>query len=260
MNKKYTHLFFDLDNTLWDYDANSYEALKIALRKLGLLQKIKDYPIFYSNFYSINEECRILFRENKISKREKRVGRFEKTLVLFGISINGIADAINEAYLKEISLQLKLIDGAKEILDYLHGKYRLAIITNGFMESQREKIEQSGLIKYFEKIFLSEEIGSQKPDPLIFKHAIRTMNASEDSSLMIGDSWTTDVLGAMRMGIDQIYFNPKLRSAYPDSTIVEFRQEISLDFPEATHNDPVEFDKKSSTRIIFHLKQLLEIL
>jgi len=260
MNKQYKHIFFDLDNTLWDYDTNSYEALKITIRKLGVLDEIEDYPTFYSIFYSINEEFRVLYRENKISKKEKRVGRFEKLFVANGISINGLSEAMNETYLKEMPLQVKLIDGAKEVLDYLHGKYCLAIITNGFMETQQQKIEQSGLSKYFEKIFLSEAIGSQKPDSLIFEHAILSMNANKNSCLMIGDSWETDVVGAMKMGVDQIYFIPALHSVYPDSRVVAFRRGMTLDLIEPKVNDSDDLAKKTNTRIIFLLNQLIEIL
>lgn len=252
------HLLFDLDNTLWDYDANSYEALKIVLEKLDIIKYVGNYSQFYSVYHSMNEQLWILYRENKITKEEMRVGRFEKSLEANGTPMKGMGVVMNEAYLKEMPLQSKLVDGAKEVLDYLHGKYCMAIITNGFIELQSGKIEESGLKKYFEKVFISESIGTQKPDSLIFEHAIQSINASEDSILMIGDSWETDVIGAMKMGIDQIFYKPTLQLEFSESKIIEFQPGMS--FGSFETNTGCYFDKKSSTRIIFHLKQLLEIL
>jgi putative hydrolase of the HAD superfamily len=258
MSKKYTHLFFDLDNTLWDYDANSYEALKIVLEKLGIIKYIGDYSQFYSVYHSMNEQLWIQYREKKITKEEMRFGRFEKSLEANGTPMKGVGRTMNEVYLKEMPLQSKLVDGASEVLDYLHGKYFMAILTNGFIKLQSDKITESGLKKYFEKIFISESIGSQKPDSLIFEHAIQSVNASEDSILMIGDSWETDVIGAMEMGIDQIFYSPKLQVGDSESKIVEIQSSRSLSLVES--NKGCHLDKKSSTRIISHLKQLTEIL
>lgn len=258
MNKKYTHLFFDLDNTLWDYDVNSYEALKKVLEKLDIIKYVGNYSQFYSVYHSLNEQLWIQYRESKITKEEMRFGRFEKSLEANGTPMKGIVEAMNEAYIKEMPLQSKLVDGAREVLDYLHGKYCMAIITNGFIELQSGKIAESGLKKYFEKVFISEAIGTQKPDSLIFELAIQSMNASEDSILMIGDSWETDVIGAMKMGIDQIFYNPKLQAKFSESKINEIQPSRSLGSVET--NTGFHLDKKSSTRIIFHLKQLLEIL
>ena len=116
---KYTHLFFDLDNTLWDFNANSYDALHIALRKLDLLDKIGNYDRYFSVYYQVNERLWDLYRDNKITKNVLRGLRFEESLELNHTPMPGIGDTLNEAYLTEMAKQLKLVPGAREILDYL---------------------------------------------------------------------------------------------------------------------------------------------
>ena len=239
---KYTHLFFDLDNTLWDFNSNSYDALYIALQKLDLLDKIGNYDQYFSVYYQVNERLWDLYRDNRITKNVLRGLRFEESLALNNTPIPGIGDRLNEAYLAEMPKQLKLVPGAREVLDYLHHKYRMAIITYGFREVQAEKLLQTGLKKYFDKLFISEEIGAQKPHKLIFQHAVKSMNAPKKKSLMIGDSWDADIVGAMQFGMDQVYYCPDPRK---------------LPTSENTANN---CSAKTSTTIITHLEQLLGIL
>jgi YjjG family noncanonical pyrimidine nucleotidase len=239
---KYSHLFFDLDNTLWDFNANSYDALRIAMQKLDLLDKIGNYDDYFSVYYKVNERLWDLYRDNKITKNVLRGLRFEESLELNHTPMPGIGDQLNEAYLEEMPRQLKLVPGAKVVLDYLHHQYRMAIITNGFREVQAEKLLQTGLRKYFDKLFISEEVGAQKPHRLIFEHAVKSMNAPRKKSLMIGDSWDADIMGAMQFGMDQVYYCPDPKNLQPmDGTTVGK-------------------SGKTSTTVITHLEQLLEIL
>lgn len=255
MDKKYTHLFFDLDNTIWDFDSNSFDALKAALNKIGLLDKIGCYDDYYKIFDSVNERFWALYREEKTSKRILRVQRFEESFEQHGTPLPGMGEMVNEAYLAEMPLLIKLVDGARELLDYLHGKYEMAIITNGFRDVQIKKINQSGLHKYFKKLFISEEIGAQKPRKEIFEHAIKSMNARKMSSLMIGDSWEADIEGAKRFGIDQIYFSPQ-----QDLSVQGTTGSIAItNQPGNTVSDQSKADK-TSTIIISSLSELMEIL
>ena len=238
---KYTHLFFDLDNTLWDFNANSYDALYIALKKMDLLDKIGNYDAYFAIYYAVNERLWDLYRENKITKQVLRGLRFEESLELNLTPMPGMGDLLNETYLTEMPKQLKLVPGARVVLDELHHRYRMSIITNGFKEVQVDKLIQSGLRKYFDKVFISEEVGAQKPHKKIFEHAVKSMNAPKRKSLMIGDSWEADILGARAFGIDQVYYCPQ-----PEKLP---RQEEILATSSA-----------KTTTIISHLEQLLEIL
>ena len=210
MQKKYTHLFFDLDNTIWDFNSNSFDALYIALDKLQLLEKIGSYETYFKIYAEVNEKLWELYRQGLMPKKVLSKQRFDESFEKNGTPVNIGGEVINAAYLAEMPLQTKLIEGARKVLDYLHGRYEVAIITNGFKEVQYDKIKRSELSKYFSKIFISEEIGAQKPGREIFEYAVKSMNAPKKSSLMIGDSWDADIIGAKNFGIDQIYYNPKI--------------------------------------------------
>ena len=240
--KKYTHLFFDLDNTLWDFNANSYDALYITLKKMDLLDKIGNYDDYFANYHAVNERLWDLYRENKITKQVLRGLRFEESLELNHTPMPGIGDLLNDAYLSEMPKQLKLVPGARIVLDYLHHKYRMAIITNGFKEVQVDKLIQSGLKKYFDKVFISEEVGAQKPHKKIFEHAVKSMNAPKKKSLMIGDSWEADIIGARMFGMDQVYYCP-LGGTQPSAA----------DLPNGIKS-------KTTTTVITHLAELMEML
>ncbi len=209
VTKKYTHLFFDLDNTIWDFNANSFDALYIALDKLKLLDQIGSYDAFFRIYIDVNDRLWDLYRQGLIQKKVLSIQRFEESFQRHGAPVKVGGGAVNDAYLAEMPLQTRLIEGARKILDHLHGRYEVAIITNGFKEVQYDKIKNSELSKYFRKIFISEEVGAQKPRREIFEYALKSMNAPKKSSLMIGDSWDADIIGARDFGIDQIYFDPK---------------------------------------------------
>jgi putative hydrolase of the HAD superfamily len=238
----YTHLFFDLDNTLWDFNANSYDALHITLKKMELLGRIGDYDQYFSIYYGVNERLWNLYRDNKITKNVLRGLRFEESLELNDTPMPGIGDQINEVYLNEMPKQLRLVPGTLKVLDYLHHKYRMAIITNGFREVQVDKLTQTGLKKYFDKVFISEEVGAQKPHKKIFEHAVKSMNAPKKKSLMIGDSWDADIIGAMQYGMDQVYYCPS-----------------PVEIPVLNDEDAKKIQKTTTTHIS-HLEQLLDIL
>ncbi len=204
--KRYKSIFFDLDNTIWDFNTNSYEALKIAFKKNNLHKYIPDFNDFYNTYEGINTQLWESYRNKGISKSQLIIERFGKTFDTFGLSHDAIN--FNNDYLQAMPGQKALVDNAFEVLEYLESKgYQLFIITNGFKEVQLKKLEQSGLAHYFIRIFVSEEVKSHKPDKVIFKYALKSSNSRKQSSLMVGDSWEVDVLGALNAGIDQVHFN-----------------------------------------------------
>jgi len=263
--KKYTHLFFDLDNTIWDFNSNSYDALYVALDKLQLLDLIGSYGAFFKIYSEVNENLWDLYRHGLITKKGLSVQRFEETFEKHGTPLCISGAIVNATYLTEMPLQTKLVEGARKVLDYLHGRYDVAIITNGFKEVQYDKIIKSGLSKYFRKIFISEEIGAQKPKKEIFEYAIKSMNAPKNCSLMIGDSWDADIIGAMNFGIDQIYFNPKIeREEWTGHFFSPLNQKISDILastpPILDHHKTNMNTKHVKTALISDLHQLIDIL
>jgi putative hydrolase of the HAD superfamily len=209
MNKKYTHIFFDLDNTLWDFERNSRNAMFVAFHQFKLDGLCK-FNLFFETYTKHNHALWESYRKNEVVKKELTRLRFENTFT--ELELNGVdAIEINNLYLNEMPKQKKLNEGVTEILIYLKKKrYHLNIITNGFREVQREKIETSGLKPYFDKIFISEEIKSPKPEREIFEYSIKSANAKKVNSIMVGDDWEVDVLGAVNCGIDAVHYQNRI--------------------------------------------------
>ncbi|MEM9051371.1 MAG: YjjG family noncanonical pyrimidine nucleotidase [Bacteroidota bacterium] len=207
--KKYEHLFFDLDRTLWDFDTNSRLALNeiylsFDLKNKGILSAVD----FVETYQEINEELWALYRKGLLNKRKLRTVRFTRTLEAFEIDDEYLGDQLGTAYVEISPHKTALLPNTIEILDYLKGKYQLHIITNGFEEVQHVKLEKSGLSPYFDKVITSEQVGARKPDPTVFHYALESSNCGTSDSLMIGDDLGADIIGAREVGMDQVYFNP----------------------------------------------------
>lgn len=208
--KRYKHLFFDLDRTLWDFDAAAEVAFariydKYDLKKLG----IPSAHEFHEVYHPLNERLWELYRENKITKDDLNRTRFLKPLEHYGIHDIELADHLSEDYVYWSPRIVRLVPGTMELLDYLKPKYHLHLITNGFQEVQHTKLSGSGMEPYFETLTVSEEVGVKKPNPGIFHYALRKANATAEESVMIGDEMAVDIDGARLVGIDQLFFNRK---------------------------------------------------
>jgi len=202
---KIKHIFFDLDHTLWDFDANSDQSFKYIFNKL----KVEiDFEKFKNYYYPINAQYWKLFRENKISKNDLRFGRLNDTFVKLNYRVSKEKIVLlSEAYIDNLSNYNSLIEGTIAILDYLKPKYKMHIITNGFEEVQDKKMTKSGLSPYFEMVITSEQAGVKKPNPKIFNFALETCQAKASESIMIGDNYEADILGAINIGMDAIFCN-----------------------------------------------------
>ena len=204
MNKKYTHIFFDLDNTLWDFETNSRNALLVAFNNFELAVKT-EFDHFHKVYEKHNKSLWELYRKNEIAKKELVFQRFNLTFSELGIA--GVdAVKMNSYYLEVMPEQKLLAEGATELLQYLKRKsYKLSVITNGFREVQMRKIETSGLKPFITNVYISEVVKIQKPNREIFEYAIKSSNAPKRSSVMIGDDWEVDIMGAAAFGIDSVF-------------------------------------------------------
>lgn len=205
---KYQHLFFDIDRTLWDYETNAIETLK----DIFYLRKLNNYNIeldaYLNEFYYWNDLYWEQFMNGSVDKETLRDERFVKTLLAFNINDRSLALQLSTDYLEISPTKTKLFPKVEETLEYLSHKYKLHIITNGFNEVQFKKLKYSGIEHYFEKVVTSDSVGYRKPNKKIFEYALSSVNARKPESLMIGDNWDIDILGAKEFGIDQVYFNP----------------------------------------------------
>ena len=226
--KRYKHLFFDLDRTLWDFDA----AAEVAFERIYEKYNLKSLGIpcaheFHEVYHPLNERLWELYRENKITKDDLNRTRFLKPLEHYGIHDVELADHLSEDYVYWSPRIVRLVPGTMELLDYLKPKYHLHLITNGFQEVQHTKLSGSGLEPYFETLTVSEEVGVKKPNPEIFHYALRKANATTEESIVIGDEMAVDIDGARAAGIDQIFFNSNGKEVEGERTFeVKYLREI----------------------------------
>ncbi|QNJ98021.1 YjjG family noncanonical pyrimidine nucleotidase [Constantimarinum furrinae] len=204
-NRNITDVFFDLDHTLWDFDRNS----RLAFERVFSNHKIAlDVNLFIANYEPINFNYWKLFREDQVSKEQLRRGRLQDTFDKFKMKFPlAFIDTIAESYIDELPVDNYLFEGTESILEYLSEKYKLHIITNGFEDVQHLKLINSGIKKFFSTITTSEEVGLKKPNPVIFKTALKKANAMPESGIMIGDTFEADILGAEAVGMQTLFYN-----------------------------------------------------
>lgn len=211
MAKHYKHLYFDLDLTLWDFDANSASALQQIIEEFSLQEKVTNPKKFIGLFKVYNEQVWELYRLKKMNKKELRYERFRLLFNDFGITDKNLICMVQEYYTETAPTKQVLIEGTREVLEYLFPKYSLYIVSNGFMETQKAKMENSDIARYFKRIFTSDQVGFAKPDKRIFEHCVKSVNAMKKESLFIGDDPINDVEGPKKFGMDQVFYNPSER-------------------------------------------------
>jgi putative hydrolase of the HAD superfamily len=209
MNKKYRCIFFDLDHTLWDYETNSACTLEEMYHQFNMHTyghfNLED---FKQAFAQINRRLWHLYDTGKINSTQIRQTRFTLILRKLGVRNQRLAHQLSAYYLAECPRKNALIPGATETLQYLHGRYPLTVVTNGFNEVQLTKLHCAGLIPFFSHVVTSEQAGSKKPSPEIFRFALQKNVAAAHEAVMIGDNPLTDIAGARAANIDALLFNP----------------------------------------------------
>jgi putative hydrolase of the HAD superfamily len=206
---KYRHLFFDLDHTLWDFDANARLTLNELYHSLNLQTLgIHDFELFHKTYLSHNEILWERYRNGVIKVDELRWKRMWHTLLDFKIGDEQLAKDLGVRFLDLLPTRNLLFPHTTEILQYLCDKgYKLHLITNGFEHTQHCKLKNSGLSCYFIEVITSEGSNSLKPKKEIFEYAFLKACAKPKESIMIGDSIEADIQGAINAGIDQVYVN-----------------------------------------------------
>ncbi len=207
---RYTHLFWDLDHTLWDFERNSRLTLEVLYREARCADRLDglEFDSFFLVYKRYNEWAWDRYRHGLMTKDELRQTRFRKTFKHFGLDDRTLSRWFEAEYVLRSPHQPHLMPGAKELLEVLRGKFSMWIITNGFSEVQAVKMRASGLEPYFEGMITSEAAGVRKPDPHIFNYAFRKSGAIPSQSLMIGDNWDADIQGAEGVDMDQVFYAP----------------------------------------------------
>ncbi len=216
---KIKHIFFDLDHTLWDFETNSAKTFDFIFKDNNIDVNLDN---FLEQYVPINHQYWKLYREEKVTKPVLRYKRLKDSFdamnyIVSDVMINHLATV----YIDNLPNYNTLFDGAIELLEYLSPKYQLHIITNGFEEVQTKKMKSSDILYYFDKIITSESVGVKKPNPKIFEHALNLTEANVDQSLMIGDNFEADILGAQQVGMQTIFFNIHKNDVFYKSIIVD---------------------------------------
>lgn len=240
---KYKDLFIDFDDTLYDTHGNSVIALSELYDEKKLDRFFSDSNVFYDAYWAANIDLWTRYSKGEITRDYLIVERFRRPLcesdALRAKCLESADDFRNyclemsDHFLDLCSSKPGLVLGARELMDYLKGRgYRMHMCSNGFHEVQYKKLHACGLTDYFDHVILSEDAGFNKPAPDFFDYAIKMSGAEKATTLMIGDNFNTDILGAKRYGLATAFFNR---------------------FPEYPAPEPVDYEVTS-------LKQLMTIL
>lgn len=206
----YQHLFFDLDHTLWDFEANSQAVINALYEGHALDSKgVPSAAEFFQTFSIENEKLWARYRNGFMRQEELRIKRFRNTLLHFRIADEKVSAAMAAEYIELLPKQVNLLPYAREVLQHCQAAgYRMHIITNGFEEVQYKKMKSSNIDTFFEEVITSERCMSLKPKREIFDFALNVSGAQLTESIMIGDNWEADIAGASNAGWDQLYYNP----------------------------------------------------
>ena len=211
---KYEFLLFDADHTLFDFKKSEYFALKEALEFYGLPNTddvIERYSVINVKYWKMLER-------GEIEKSDLMLARFVEFAKEYGFEKK--AKALSDLYMSNLAHEAHLFDGALEMIEELSKKYRLFIITNGVKSTQDGRFGLSPITKYFEKIFISEVIGYEKPHKEFFDAVAQNIDGYiPEKAIVIGDSLSSDIKGAINSGIDCIWFNPIKKEAPKDLNI-----------------------------------------
>lgn len=225
---KYGHIFFDLDHTLWDFDANARETLRQMHTDLKLTERgVLDFDLFHTSYLAHNEKLWERYRKGYIKQEELRMKRMMLTLLDFKISDAALTKEMSDLFLQLLPTRTLLFPDTIETLQYLKDKgYCLHLITNGFEATQHSKLKSCGLQTYFTHVITSEGSNSIKPERAIFEYAVQKAGTTVAESIMIGDSPEIDILGANNAGMHSVHVNydHKPQAVKPTYTIYHLKE------------------------------------
>ena len=209
----YKNILFDLDDTILDFTKSE----RFALQQIFESFQIPYEDEHIATYKKINHELWVQFESGQIERHEIFERRFPNFLKLYGHNVTGTI--VDEQYRGYLMDGHDVFEGAEDLLQALYHTHNLYVVTNGLKEMQYKRLKDSGLEKYFKKIFISEEIGSKKPDAEFFEHVFANIeNFIKAETIIIGDMLHADILGGFNAGIDTVWVNNKDFTLYVDVT------------------------------------------
>lgn len=196
-------ILFDLDNTILDFDKAERRAVRCTLETLG----ITPAPAVIKRYSQLNLEQWKLLELGKLTRQEVKLRRYQ--LLFQEIGVNASAQEAAKLYETELGVGHYFIDGAEELLETLAKDYSLYLVTNGTASVQKSRLKSAGIGKYFRSIFISEDMGANKPSLKYFEACFRQIPGfRREETVIIGDSLTSDIKGGKNAGIRTIWYNP----------------------------------------------------
>ena len=194
--RRYTSLFIDLDNTLWDTIHDNKKCLEELFVDYQFDRHFASFEAFYALYLPYNERLWERYQNQEIDRRTLLQERMLHVLRPMGIRDTRLAMRLNRDLNERTTRHTTLIPGATELLEHVSRSYRLFVLSNGFHEVQSLKMERAGIARFFRGLILSERVGARKPNPVFFDYALHHTRTRRTEVLMIGDSYAADIAGA----------------------------------------------------------------
>lgn len=222
---------FDLDDTLFDH---------LYSTRQGLLAVCQVYPCFqqrpieelFADYTRLLDEVHLSVLNGSLSIDEARRERFRRFFLLHGPETTDLLKAVEHAALlhrETYQASRQLVAGVEPLLEHLHGKVKIAVVTNNLVAEQLDKLHHLKLDRFIDELVTSEETGSIKPDPGIFRVALERAGCRAEEAVMVGDAWHSDVLGATGAGIRAIWLNRTGKACPGPGLAAELRAFVPLE-------------------------------
>ena len=204
-------LFLDLDDTILDFHKAERLALGKTFRSFGL----EPTEAVMARYSLINKAHWEKLERKELTREEVLVGRFAVLFGEYGIEVDPTRCA--RAYEDNLSVGHYFLPGALEAVERLSRKYKLYLASNGTAKVQAGRLASANISHYFQKIFVSQEIGANKPDRLYFERCFAQIPGFDVTrAMMVGDSLTSDILGGIQVGMKTCWVNPDGKAGRPD--------------------------------------------
>lgn len=219
------NILFDLDDTILDFHAAERRALTVTLDELG----ISFDEEMLARYSQINLLQWKRLERGEITRKEVKEGRYAQLFAEYGIDVSPVyATSVYEKHLAEGHF---FIEGAEKVLQKLFPIYDLYLVSNGTLSVQRGRIASAGIRPYFKGIFVSEEIGADKPDAAFFNACFGKIEGfDKEKTVIVGDSLSSDILGGKNAGITTVWFNPRGEKA--DTVIPDYQIYALCELPQ----------------------------
>ena len=206
-------IFLDLDDTILDFHRAERIALAKALREFG----VEPTDSVLSRYHVINQQHWQRLERGELTRDQVQEGRFRVLFAELGKDTD--AAVVTRCYERNLGIGHYFLPGARETVERLSGHYRLFLASNGTASVQYSRLTSAGLYPYFEKVFISEEIGFNKPSREFFDACFAQIPGFErEKAIMVGDSLTSDILGGIRSGLRTCWLNPNHLPVRPEIT------------------------------------------